>query len=240
VEGTDLNGLVVELPGDVPGPTERIWQRYGSEPQTTRFALNNGLPSGSWVLLRREGQWLDRRFLSVPYARGREAGVEIVVDPMNRLEALVSSRERQQMEFKQRLPRDDESKFKVMKTVCAFANGQGGSLLVGVDDDRNLIGIEERSVDRVRDQLTQMIGSWVEPRPTGNFEVLPIADSEKVVLEYWVDPGTALYGCGRPGEVRVPYVRHHGITERATVGEISAIVLARTPVERPLSPFAFG
>jgi len=189
-------------------------------------------------LLRKGAQWLDRRFLSVPYARGNEAGVEIVVDATTKLEALVASRERQQVEFKQQLPKDDETKSKVMKTVCAFANGQGGSLLVGVDDDRNLIGIDERSVDRLRDQLTQMIGTWVDPRPDGNFDILPIADSDKVVLEFWVEPGVALYGCGRPGEVRTPYVRHHGITEKATTNEITAIVQSRTPGVA-MSPFSF-
>lgn len=229
VEGTDIDGLIVELPGDVPGPIERIWTHHTTEPQTVRFDLDEGLPTGSWVLVRRGGEWLDRRFLSVPYARGNEAGVEIVVDPATKLEALVSSRERQQVEFKQQLPKDDESKFKVMKTVCAFANGQGGSLLVGVDDDRNLVGVPEQSVDRLRDQLTQMIGSWVEPRPGVSFDVLPIADSQNVVLELWVESGVGLYGCGRPGEVRAPYVRHYGITEKATVTEISTIVQARSP-----------
>ena len=229
VEGTDLDGLLVELPGDAPGPVEHIWRRYGTEPQTARFALKEGLPSGSWVLLRRGSEWLDRRFLSLPYARGNEAGVEIVVEAATKVEALVSSRERQQVEFKQQLPKDDESKLKVMKTVCAFANGHGGSVLVGVDDDRNLVGVDARSVDRLRDQLTQMVGSWVEPRPIVAFDVLPITDSDMVVLELSVEAGTTLYGCGRPGEVRFPYVRHYGITERATVAEIMAIVQARIP-----------
>ena len=238
VDGTDLNGLIIELPGDVPGPVEQIWRRHGTEPETAHFRLKERLPSGSWVLLRKGAQWLDRRFLSVPYARGNEAGVEIVVDATTKLEALVASRERQQVEFKQQLPKDDETKSKVMKTVCAFANGQGGSLLVGVDDDRNLIGIDERSVDRLRDQLTQMIGTWVDPRPDGTFDILPIADSDKVVLEFWVEPGVALYGCGRPGEVRTAYVRHHGITEKATTNEITAIVQSRTPGVA-MSPFSF-
>ena len=76
--------------------------------------------------------------------------------------------------------------------------------------------------------------SRVEPRPTGYFEILPIVDSEKVVLEYWVDAGTGLYGCGRPGETRSAYVRHHGITEKANVREIAAIVHERTPGIAPI------
>ncbi len=63
-------------------------------------------------------------------------------------------------------------------------------------------GYLEQSNVQLADQLTQMIGTWVDPRPDGNFDILPIADSDKVVLEFWVEPGVALYGCGRPGEVR--------------------------------------
>jgi hypothetical protein len=238
VEGDDLDGVVVELPGDAPGPSDSIWRPRGNEPQTVRFPLKDGLPVGTWTLVRRGPQWLDRRFLSVPYARGNEAGVEIVVDAGTRLEALVASRERQQVEFKLQLPKDDETKSKIMKTICAFANGQGGSLLIGVDDDRNLVGLEEGSVDRLRDRLTQTISSWVEPWPDGTFNVLPIADSNKVVLELWVNQGRALHGCGRPGEVRTAYVRHHGTTEKATLAEITALVQSRTPGAL-LSPFAY-
>jgi hypothetical protein len=38
VDGTALNGLVVELPGQAPGPQPQIWQKRG-EPQTIRFEL---------------------------------------------------------------------------------------------------------------------------------------------------------------------------------------------------------
>ena len=167
VEGTDVDGLIVELAGDVPGQTDRMWRRHGAEPQTARFLLKDRLPSGSWVLLRR-GPGVARPTAScaIPYTAGNEAGVEIAVDAITKLEALVASRERRHVEFKQQLPKNDETKSKIMKTVCAFANGQGGCCLIGVSDDSELVGVDERSVDRLRDQLTQMIGSWVEP-PAG-------------------------------------------------------------------------
>lgn len=93
---------------------------------------------------------------------------------------------------------------------------------LGVDDERNIVGLHEREVDRAKDQLTQMMGSWLEPRPASTFDVLPIADSDRVALELWVEPGPDVYGCGRPGEVRTVYVRHHGVTERASLAEITA------------------
>jgi hypothetical protein len=61
------------------------------------------------------------------------------------------------------------------------------------------------------------------------FEVLVIADSQKVRWSSGRTPGTALDGCGHPGEARTGYVRHHGITKKAKVSEIAVIVHERPP-----------
>jgi len=142
-----------------------------------------------------------------------------------------------EVEFKRQVPKAYEDKRQVMKSVCAFANGNGGSLLVGVDDDRELVGLEPRAIDRLKDQLTQMVSSWVDPRPAIDFQVLPVPESDRVVLEMQVQPGSALYGCGRPGETRVPYVRYHGTCERASTHEITNIVRARSIVPSRYSMF---
>ena len=45
------------------------------------------------------------------------------------------------VEFKVMLPRDSE---KYIKTIVAFANSQGGQLIVGVDDrTREVVGVDE-------------------------------------------------------------------------------------------------
>src|SRR5574344_295556 len=45
--------------------------------------------------------------------------------------------ENQQLEFKQ-IWKDD-----YLKTICAFANGDGGRLLVGVDDNGAVVGVDD-------------------------------------------------------------------------------------------------
>jgi len=229
VEGSDLDGMMVELPGDAPGPFQTISVPAGHQgSRKVGFELERGLPPGTWALLRRGAEWVDKRNLSVTWARGNEAGVQFVPDAATRLEALVGGRERQNVEFKRQVPGDDDNKRQIMKTVCAFANGNGGSLLIGVDDDRELVGIDERAASKIADQLTNIVSAWVEPKPPIDFATLPIPDSEKVVLEMVVGAGDTLYGCGRPGETRVPYVRYHGSCERATTYETARIVQART------------
>lgn len=193
------------------------------------FPIVDHLPSGAWVLLRKDGEWLDRRFLTVAWTRGTELGVEVVVEPRTRLEAFIADRETDRVEFKRAVPTDDAGKAKVMKTICAFANGSGGSVLFGIDDDQQLPGLPEQAVSRLRDQLTQTVGSWIEPRPRIHFEVLPLGDGGCVVLELQVPSGVGLYGCARPSATPAVYVRHLATTVGARPGEIEAIVRSRSP-----------
>lgn len=229
IEGSDLRNLVVELAGDEPGRVEQAWDRHRTGTDTVTFPIQSHLPSGAWILLKSGGDWLDRRFLTVPWTRSTEVGVEVIVEPRTRLEAFVADRETDRVEFKRAVPTDDAGKAKVMKTVCAFANGSGGSVLLGIDDDQQVPGVPVQLVGRLRDQLTQMVGSWIEPRPRIDFGVLPIGDGASVVLELEVSPGTGLCGCARPSETPVVYVRHLATTVRARPSEIEAIVRSRSP-----------
>ncbi len=98
----------------------------------------------AWVVLRDGSDWLDRRDLTSPPFWQSEADVEVVQDQATRLEVLVGGWERIGVEFKRQVPgnSDRDGKLKLMNTICAFANGDSGSLLIGVDDDdRSLIGI---------------------------------------------------------------------------------------------------
>jgi hypothetical protein len=228
--------LVLELAGYEPGPSVTLLPENIGSGNGVEIPLAEGLPPGAWILIKTGDEWVDRRFLSAPFGGtvGQE-GVEFVVDAGTRLESLVALRERQFIEFKVQVPQGEQSKRKAMKTVAAFANGEGGSMLIGVDDERNVVGVDPRSIDSLRDQMTQMIGSWVESRPKVEFEVLPISESERVVLEIEVSPDQELHGCGLPSEIRTVYVRHFGVTERATPQEIAALVKSRSATALPLS-----
>ncbi len=229
VDGKGSDAMIVELPGDMPGPHKSIWFEETKGSQIVRFDLEAGLPPGMWILLRKGEMWIDRRFLFYPWSRGNEVGVEYEVDQVSRLQALVASRERQEVEFKQKVPEPGEGRSRLMKAVCCFANDSGGSVLVGVTDDRELVGVGPAEVGRLSDQLSQMVGTWIDPRPVVSFQELPIQDSPKVVLEMRVEPVTgAVCGSGGPGETKTIYVRHQGVSEKATPREITALIQSRT------------
>lgn len=61
---------------------------------------------------------------------------------------LLSSPESKNLEFKEAMP----SPLSIAKTTCAFANGGGGSIIIGVaDKDRKLIGINELDIPDLED-----------------------------------------------------------------------------------------
>lgn len=237
VEGDNLADMTVELAGEAPGMAASL---AGDRLQTVTFPLDGGLPPGAWVLLRRGCHWVDRRFLTGQWAGAADHGVEYLVDPQTRLEAFLAEREGPQVEFKRQI--SDTNKAKIMKTVCAFANESGGSVLFGIDDDNDhdLVGIEAQRVDRMKDQLTQSIDSWVEPPPAIAFQTLPIDAADNVVLELQVRPGSALYGSGRPGETKTVYVRRHAVTVKAKPSEIEAIIRSRSTTTTSIPGFAWA
>jgi hypothetical protein len=224
VEGPGIGGLIVEFASDAAGPTYQIPEDAGPT-DTAIFPLEGSLPSGAWVLLRRGSSWVDIRFLTRPWRSNADDGVEFI-EARTRLEALVADREGQGVEFKAQLPDDP---FSVLKTVCAFANGEGGSILIGVGDEEGIPGVEDAEIAGLKDQLTLLVNSWIQPTPTVQFVVLPTELPRKSVLELRVEPGAQLYGSrtNRSSTDYVPYIRRNAITVRARMHEIEGIVRSK-------------
>lgn len=57
------------------------------------------------------------------------------------------------LEFKQELP----NKQQIIKTIVAFCNLFGGKLIIGIDDNRNIIGVPEQDIDALILSLEQSI-----------------------------------------------------------------------------------
>lgn len=70
----------------------------------------------------------------------------------DKLKSLIADGEKINVEFKKSQKEIPKS---VYESVCAFNNRVGGHIILGVSDERKLIGIEERDADRmIRDFLT--------------------------------------------------------------------------------------
>jgi hypothetical protein len=192
------------------------------------FPLPEGLPPGAWVVVRGGSEWLDRRFLAWPQARGQEAGVTVELPAMTKIDVFLAARESDTVEVTQESPAAEATRAKVMTTVCAFANGAGGSLLFGITDDCEVVGLPAAKVSRYQDTLSELVDAWVEPTPPYSFEVLPVEGTELVVIEMIVNSGRALFGSSKPNEPRRVYIRHHSRSVPARVREIEGIVQSRS------------
>lgn len=229
VEGDDLHDAVVELSSTAPGPIEQL---DGSSIASVRFPLREGLPELAWIILRKRGALIDSRSLSWPTREARP-GVEFVVAPEHRLEALVVSGESATTEFKERLPAQNaNSRRKVMKTVAAFANGGGGTILFGVTNDGVIVGLHAEDDRReAADDLTRLVTSWVHPLPHFRVESIQHPQNDAIrVLALVVDAGgEPPYAAGTTPDDMTYYVRRSATTFSVMPDEVRALTLRAQP-----------
>jgi ATP-dependent DNA helicase RecG len=77
---------------------------------------------------------------------------------MNLME-LIQKGESKTLELKSRLPQHDQ----IARTMVAFANTSGGKLILGVDDQRQVVGISEDDVFTLQDQITSLVFDRCQP-----------------------------------------------------------------------------
>jgi len=109
------------------------------------------------------------------------------------LEGLLRSAEGKQLEFK----RDLSSPRNVLRTLVAFANTAGGTLLIGVTDkSRNVIGVDDPLA--AEQALANLISDSIAPNLVPEIEILPWRRSHVVGVEVY------------PSSTRPHYVRRLG------------------------------
>jgi hypothetical protein len=212
-----------------------------------RLPLRDGLPDDAWLYLSRGQEWLDYRVLG---RRLRDpgvlaaSGVDVVVpdDPESQLLALVASGEGPDLEFKQGLPGStDVAKRNVLKTVAAFANANGGTIVFGIDaNEVTLVDLSLSADGGARDRLGDLVRRIVIPTP--DFEVRLRDVNGKRLMVLTVRPGSEKpYGL-RFGEDKQLefFVRRGANTYPATQAEIRASVLSTVEAGNRRSPNPYG
>lgn len=139
VKGTAAEGVALEL----STPAGCVVRRVGRTGRV-RLRLPRGLADNSLLVLRQGAEWLDYRYFAAPVP-GRPNDASIVWDqPEADLGILIAAGEGPYVEFKQEIPSTGDSRRKVLKTIAAFASGEGGTLLFGIDDRLRLSGLTRR------------------------------------------------------------------------------------------------
>jgi ATP-dependent DNA helicase RecG len=57
------------------------------------------------------------------------------------------------LELKEKLPKN----FNIAKTVIAFSNTAGGKLIIGLNDKREIVGLEDIALFEVHDKIASII-----------------------------------------------------------------------------------
>ena len=135
--------------------------------------------------------------------------------------------ENSEFECKARLNRDDVSGW--LKTIAGFANAEGGTLYIGVEDKSNkLIGFARDKADSERNFLNNQVNEHISPRPPYKVGFLRYGrgDKELYVLEVRVEQSPVRPVILRFKNVPAIYMRREGFTGGATYEEIIEMSLA--------------
>ena len=192
--------------------------------------LPRGLPKDAWLWLRRDGSWLDYRSLG-GWPAYRSAGVEIEI-PANEetdLESLVGGGEDERLEFKEQLPVDsNDAKRTMLKTVVGFANGQGGTILFGVDDEGAVLGLTGDLEEHER-RLHNMLRDRITPSPTYDLTRYRLRTKHLLALVIHAGAGR-LHALAMSTNKPEYFVRRGATTFYARPEELARIVHAALPV----------
>jgi hypothetical protein len=225
VSGNQLHGTHLSLSGN-GGARKRLSART----KQVRLPLPAGLEQGAWLALHRDQQLLDRKVLDRQFGAAHD-DIEVEIDAATRAAVLVSNGEQPTVEFKSQLP---DNPRKAMKTVAAFANGTGGSVVFGVDDeDHTIIGLGHAYNRTDLDRLTNLITDWVRPLPHFRSAMVEINGKGVIVLD--IAPGDEPpYGIGTDERNVQYYVRRGATTFPASPSNLRALIQARVATEPQL------
>lgn len=84
------------------------------------------------------------------------------------------------LEFKRDVPKDH---LRYLKTVVAFANGSGGRIVFGVDDDRTVVGMDEFAAFKIADGIVDTISNRCKPLIAVNTEVTSVDGKTVIIVE---------------------------------------------------------
>jgi hypothetical protein len=230
VEGETLNQMQLELASASQGPVKKL---DGDESQIVKFQLPNGLPSGSWVVLKSGSKCVDRKFINYPYTPP-DSNVEFVIEPMTKLDELVSRGEGLEIEFKCEVPTTPDARKKLCRTIAAFANGEGGTLLFGIDNDGNVKGLSADKVSQDnKDTITNFIKELVEPLPDFDIEVIALENgtTNSVITVNVKSGGSPPYGVKYSDTNTQYYVRRGATTFEASQEQVRSLARSRPPSE---------
>jgi hypothetical protein len=223
--GRSLAGTTLELNSETYRMTVEA-----TKPGRVRIPLPDGVPNDAWIWLKREREWLDFRS---PSSWGGYTSPDVDVDqpkdPSAELGALLVQGEGTHLEYKSKLPDAREEKRKTFKSVAAFAMGEGGTLIFGIEDETGIVlGLSDR-ISGVAARFTDLARELVRPTPQFSCKAHRLDGKTLLVVEVRPSPGD-IYGLVLDGNKPEYYVRRGATTFHAQPDELLRGVAQRAAV----------
>lgn len=138
--------------------------------------------------------------------------------------AEIEKGESRTLEFKKELPQESS---KWIKTVVAYANGAGGKILIGVSNQREVVGIpEETDIFLLRDKISDTIAQMCEPQVMFDIYQESLGDKLLVVIE--VFPGNSTpYFVKSLGKENGTFIRLNSTTRNADFTTLDELELRK-------------
>jgi predicted HTH transcriptional regulator len=90
-----------------------------------------------------------------------------------------------------------------LKSVSAFANGEGGMLLFGISDDNRIVGLNNAECDA--EKISEEIKAKLDPVPTIDLSIKKVDEKKLVILQVYPGQETPYYYTG--DKQRLAFVR---------------------------------
>lgn len=170
---------------------------------------------------------VDRNRLLDGHAEPSRAAIDVA--------ALIAAGESHTVEFKECAWAEPVMRGEFAVTLAAFANADGGHLVIGVRDDGEVIGIDAdlrqtKSKDRFQLQLGNVMRSHLEPAPPAGFDVRFefVAVKGREVLVVAVQGASAPIWCRETkGGAQQLYVRSNATSQKLEGKDLAAFIRRR-------------
>ena len=88
------------------------------------------------------------------------------------------------LDYKKTIGNPDKAKNELAKDISSFANSNGGFLIIGIDDDLNIIGADKKINNKpIKEWINQVISANIEPSVFYfDPQIIPIPDSDKIII----------------------------------------------------------
>lgn len=184
VEGQNTNNVKLQMyaPGNFHHECEV------GEKKDFQYPLPSGLPGDLRVFLFQGNEWLDYVHFNYPTQTffKEQENIRLEKDPQTEIQELISRGEGETVEFKLKFL---DNKDNIGKVIAAFANGNGGTILLGVEDKTGSVVGLDVDIPNEKDRITNYIKSNLTPFP--EIEVKDYEIDKKKLIAIIVEPGNS-------------------------------------------------